>query len=158
MTRYGQSSNSVFTLDQKYDLEYTMDLNTDQQSGQQVYTINGKTYPDTEKIKVKKGDLVKVRLVNNSKTDDHPMHLHGHFFQVLSKNGKPIEGSPIVKDTLNLKPGEEYEVAFVADNPGDWMFHCHELHHAAAGMVTHLQYTDYKSDFVPDPNAGNKPE
>ncbi|CAM3471587.1 multicopper oxidase family protein [Marinicrinis lubricantis] len=158
LTRYGQSSNSVFTLDQKYDLEYTMDLNTDQQSGQQVYTINGKTYPDTEKIKVKKGDLVKVRLVNNSKTDDHPMHLHGHFFQVLSKNGKPIEGSPIVKDTLNLKPGEEYEVAFVADNPGDWMFHCHELHHAAAGMVTHLRYTDYKSDFVPDPNAGNKPE
>ena len=45
------------------------------------------------------------------------MHLHGHFFQVLSKDGKPIEGSPIVKDTLNLKPGEEYEVAFVADNP-----------------------------------------
>lgn len=158
LTRYGQSSNSVFTLDQKYDLEYTMDLNTDQQGGQQVYTINGKTYPDTEKIKVKKGDLVKVRLVNNSKSDDHPMHLHGHFFQVLSKNGKPLEGSPIVKDTLNLKPGEEYVVAFEADNAGDWMFHCHELHHAAAGMVTHLQYTDYKSNFVPDPNAGNKPE
>lgn len=158
LTRYGQTSNLLFTLNQKYDLEYTMDLDTEEKGGQQLYTINGKTYPETEKIKVKKGDLVKVRLVNNSKTDDHPMHLHGHFFQILSKNGKPIEGSPIVKDTLNLKPGEEYVVAFEADNPGDWMFHCHELHHAAAGMVTHLQYTDYKSDFVPDPQAGNKPE
>ncbi|MFO6739266.1 multicopper oxidase domain-containing protein, partial [Bacillus cereus] len=123
-----------------------------------VYTINGKVFPDIDPIQVKKGDLVKVRLVNRSKMDDHPMHLHGHFFQVLSKDGKPIEGSPIVKDTLNLKPGEEYEVAFVADNPGDWMFHCHDLHHASAGMVTEVKYTDYKSDYVPNRNIPNKPE
>ncbi|PHB62523.1 copper oxidase, partial [Bacillus toyonensis] len=121
-------------------------------------TINGKVFPDIDPILVKKGDLVKVKLVNRSKRDDHPMHLHGHFFQVLSKDGKPIEGSPIVKDTLNLKLGEEYEVAFVADNPGEWMFHCHDLHHASAGMVTEVKYTDYTSDYVPNPNIPNKPE
>ena len=158
ITKYGQASQAKFSLDQKFNLEYTMNLGTEEKNGEEIYTINGKTYPDTEAIKVKKGDLVKVRLVNNSKTDDHPMHLHGHFFQVLSKNGKPVEGSPIVKDTLNLKPGEEYVVAFEADNPGDWMFHCHDLHHASAGMMTHLLYTDFKTNFVPDPKAGNKPE
>lgn len=157
LSSYGQSSKSSFMLEQKYDLEYTMDLNTEQREGDLVYTINGKTSPDTEKINVQKGDKVKVRLVNNSKFDDHPMHLHGHFFQVLSKNGEPIEGSPIIKDTLNLKPGEEYVVAFEADNPGDWMFHCHDLHHASAGMMTQLQYPEYDSTFVPDPEAGNNP-
>lgn len=158
MSRYGQAGKTNFTLDQKYTLEYTMNLNTEMKNGEMVYTINGKTFPETEPINVKKGETVKVRLVNNSKTDDHPMHLHGHFFQVLSKNGKPLEGSPIIKDTLNLKPGEEYVVAFEADNEGNWMFHCHDLHHASAGMVTELKYTDYKTNFVADPNAGNKPE
>lgn len=158
MSRYGQVGKTNFALDQKYTLEYTMNLNTEMKNGEMVYTINGKTFPETEPINVKKGDTVKVRLVNNSKTDDHPMHLHGHFFQVLSKNGKPLEGSPIIKDTLNLKPGEEYVVAFEADNEGNWMFHCHDLHHASAGMVTELKYTDYKTNFVADPNAENKPE
>ncbi|MCD1259205.1 multicopper oxidase family protein [Paenibacillus athensensis] len=158
MSRYGQASTANFTLGQKYTLEYTMNLNTEMKKGEMVYTINGKTFPETEPINVKEGDTVKVRLVNNSKTDDHPMHLHGHFFQLLSKNGKPLEGSPVIKDTLNLKPGEEYVVAFKANNEGNWMFHCHDLHHASAGMVTELKYTDYKTNFVADPNAGNKPE
>lgn len=158
MSKYGQAGKMNFTLDQKYTMEYTMNLGTESKNGETVYTINGKTFPNTEPINVKKGDTVKVRLINNSKTDDHPMHLHGHFFQLLSKNGKPLEGSPVIKDTLNLKPGEEYVVAFQADNEGNWMFHCHDLHHASAGMVTEVMYKDFKPGFVPDPKAGNKPE
>ncbi|MED1725004.1 multicopper oxidase family protein [Paenibacillus pasadenensis] len=158
LAQYGEAGKKAFSLNQKYSLEYTMNLNTEMKDGKMAYTINNKTFPDTDALTVKKGDTVKVRLVNNSKTDDHPMHLHGHFFQILSKNGVPFKGSAIIKDTLNVKPGEEYEVAFEANNPGDWMFHCHDLHHASAGMVTELKYTDYKSDFVADPNAGNKPE
>ncbi|MNW16743.1 Multicopper oxidase [compost metagenome] len=64
----------------------------------------------------------------------------------------------MIKDTLNVKPGEEYVVAFEADNPGDWMFHCHDLHHASAGMVTDVMYEGYKSNYTPDPTVGNKPE
>ncbi|EKS7866363.1 copper oxidase [Bacillus cereus] len=158
MTKYGAKKLGSFTLNQEYTATYNMDLNTQMNENEMVYTINGKVFPDIDPIQVKKGDLVKVKLVNRSKMDDHPMHLHGHFFQVLSKDGKPVEGSPIVKDTLNLKPGEEYEVAFVADNPGEWMFHCHDLHHASAGMVTEVNYTDYKSDYVPNQNIPNKPE
>lgn len=157
-TNYGSSTNGKFNLDQKYDVEYTMDLGTTMDGNNMVYTINDKTFPNTDNIIVQKGDLVKVKLINNSPMDDHPMHLHGHFFQVLSKNGKPLVGSPIFKDTLNLKPGDEYVVAFEADNPGNWLFHCHDLHHATAGMVNMVNYEGYQPNFTPNPEANNKPE
>ncbi|MDP4098574.1 multicopper oxidase family protein [Paenibacillus sp. P96] len=158
MTSYGKAGKKELTPYQFYDVRYTMELGTKEQDGETVYTLNGKTYPDTENIAVKKGDKVLVRMVNNSATDDHPMHLHGHFFQVLSKNGTDLTGSRVLKDTINLKPGEEVIVAFIADNPGNWMFHCHDLHHASAGMMTEVTYSDFKSTFVNDPKAGNKPE
>ena len=158
LAAYGKMAETAFTLDQKYDQQVLMNLNTEMRNGEMVYTINGKVFPDTDKIKVAKGDKVMVTFVNQSPTDDHPMHLHGHFFQVLSRNGQPLQGSPVVKDTLNVKPGEQYVIAFEADNPGDWMFHCHDLHHASAGMVTDVTYKDYKSTYVPDPNVDNKPE
>ncbi len=156
---YGKPANSPFTLNQKYDVEYTMDLNTAMNNNQLAYTINDKTFPNTDNIQVKKGDTVKVTLINKSRNKaNHPMHLHGHSFQVLSKNGKPVDGSPIIKDTINVKPGEEYVVAFKADNPGNWMFHCHDLHHASAGMVTMVKYKDFQSNYQPGTNANNKPE
>ncbi|WP_433946711.1 multicopper oxidase family protein [Paenibacillus sp. SN-8-1] len=158
LKQYGKMSKAKFSLSQKFDQEVTLNLNTEMKNGEMVYTINGKVFPDTDKINVKKGDKVKVTFVNKSNSDDHPMHLHGHFFQVLSKNGQPYQGSPIMKDTLNVKPGETYEVAFEADSPGDWMFHCHDLHHAAAGMVTDVMYSDYQSSYTPDPNVKNIPE
>lgn len=157
-TNYGSSKGSEFTLNQQYDVEYTMNLNTEMKENKMAYTINGKTFPDTESINVKEGDLVKVKLVNNSKYDDHPMHLHGKSFQILSKNGKALEGSTIVKDTINLEPGDEYVIAFKADNPGNWLFHCHDLHHASAGMVTQVKYMDFKSSFTPDEDASNQSE
>jgi len=162
---YGGTETGKFTLDQEYDVEYTMDLNGNNTDN--VWTINGKSFPETTGLNVEKGDLVKVTLVNNSPagTDttaptgvNHPMHLHGHSFQVLSKNGKPVEGSPIIKDTILLEPGDEYVVAFEADNPGNWLFHCHDLHHATAGMVDVIKYDGYQPKFTPDPNANNKPE
>ncbi len=158
LEQYGKMSKAKFSLSQKFDQVVTLNLNTEMKNGEMAYTINGKVFPDTDKINVKKGDKVKVIFVNKSNSDDHPMHLHGHFFQVLSKNGQLFQGSPIMKDTLNVKPGETYEVAFEADSPGDWMFHCHDLHHAAAGMVTDVMYSDYQSSYIPDPNVENIPE
>ncbi|SYX83653.1 Copper oxidase [Paenibacillus alvei] len=158
LAAYGKMAEAAFTLDQTYDQQVKMNLNTEMRNGEMVYTINEKVFPDTDKIKVAKGDKVMVTFVNQSPTDDHPMHLHGHFFQVLSRDGQPLQGSPVIKDTLNVKPGEQYVIAFEADNPGDWMFHCHDLHHASAGMVTDVTYKDSKSTYVPDPNVPNKPE
>jgi FtsP/CotA-like multicopper oxidase with cupredoxin domain len=64
----------------------------------------------------------------------HPMHLHGHSFRVISRNGEPTRYREW-QDTVLLNPRERLEIAFVADNPGDWMFHCHILEHQAGGMM-----------------------
>lgn len=64
----------------------------------------------------------------------HPIHLHGHSFRVLSRNGKPTRHREW-QDTVLMAPKEKVEIAFVADNPGDWMFHCHILEHQASGMM-----------------------
>lgn len=127
-----------------YDKEYHMILSHGMSMGGVVYQINGRVFPDTEPLDVAKGDRVKVILESRDPMFDHPMHLHGHFFQVLSKDGKKLEGDPIMKDTLLIRPGETYEVAFIADNPGDWMFHCHDLNHASDGMVTTVDYEGFE--------------
>lgn len=155
-TNNGGTNKGGFTLDQQYDVEYTMDLNGN--NNKNVWTINSKSFPEIDGLNVEKGDLVKVKLINNSpKGVDHPMHLHGHSFQVLSKNGQPVVGT-IIKDTINLKPGDEYVVAFEADNPGNWLFHCHDLHHATGGMVDLIKYNGFQANFTPDSSANNKPE
>jgi FtsP/CotA-like multicopper oxidase with cupredoxin domain len=64
----------------------------------------------------------------------HPMHLHGHVFRVLTRNGEPTRHREW-QDTVLVNPRERVEIAFAADNPGDWMFHCHILEHQMAGMM-----------------------
>lgn len=163
ITNLGEKTNAPFSTNDDFDVEFTMELGAEMDMNSKemgmVWTINGKTYPETPPIKVNKGDKVKVTLSNKSMDNStHPMHLHGHFFQVISKNGNPIEGSPIIKDTLNVKPGETYEVAFIADNPGNWLFHCHDLHHASNGMVTMVKYNNLKEFYQNTGHVNNKPE
>jgi FtsP/CotA-like multicopper oxidase with cupredoxin domain len=95
---------------------------------------------------VRRGDLVKVTFLSRS-VEDHPMHLHGHHMLVLSRNGEPATGGPWWTDTLNVAPGERYDVAFRADNPGLWMDHCHNLEHAAEGMTLYLAYQGYRTPY-----------
>jgi FtsP/CotA-like multicopper oxidase with cupredoxin domain len=135
--------------------EYGMILGTD--DGGETFTINGKQFPNHEVYEVEEGDVVKFTIVNDTDVD-HPMHLHGEFFNVISKDGNPIEGSPVLKDTLNVRPGETYEIVFKAINPGKWMFHCHEFHHASGGMVAEVRYKNFKHAFTPNPDIPNKPE
>lgn len=72
--------------------------------------------------------------IKNDTAWDHPMHLHGHHFRILSRNGKPVPHQPWA-DTVLLHIDETTEIAFVADNPGDWLFHCHILEHHVGGMA-----------------------
>lgn len=72
-------------------------------------------------------------LVNDTQWH-HPIHLHGHAFRVFSRNGRPTRYREWL-DTVLLAPRERAEIVFVADNPGDWMFHCHVLEHQASGMM-----------------------
>jgi FtsP/CotA-like multicopper oxidase with cupredoxin domain len=75
-----------------------------------------------------------ILALNNETAWWHPMHLHGHAFRVISRNGKPTQYREW-QDTVLMSPRERVEVAFVADNPGDWMFHCHILEHQVSGMM-----------------------
>ena len=74
-----------------------------------------------------------LELVNDTAWH-HPIHLHGHTFRILSRNGKPLAREQW-SDTVLLEPRSRAEIAFVADNPGGWMFHCHVLEHQASGMT-----------------------
>ncbi|CAH1228325.1 Cell division protein FtsP [Paenibacillus allorhizoplanae] len=121
------------------------------------FTINGKLFPDTPMLMVKEGDMVKTTIVNHSSAS-HPMHLHGHHMLVLSRNGQPSSGSPWWVDTLNVAAGETYEIAFVADNPGLWMDHCHNLQHATAGMTMHLMYEGITTLYFVGSATTNHPE
>jgi FtsP/CotA-like multicopper oxidase with cupredoxin domain len=119
--------------------------------------VNGKTFPDTPMFMVAQGDLAKMTFINRGHLD-HPMHLHGHHLLVLSHNGRPATGSPWWTDTLNVKPGEILEVAFRADNPGLWMDHCHNLTHAAQGMILHLGYIGVTTPYEIGHATTNHPE
>ncbi|MDF2941706.1 MAG: hypothetical protein K0S01_564 [Herbinix sp.] len=155
---YGSFSEGQFTLDQEYDVEQYIELNSKVDNDALRYTINGSTFDELLPITIKTGDFIKLTYENKSSVD-HPMHLHGHFFQILSKNDIPFSDTTIRKDTLLIKSGEKYVIAFKADNPGNWVQHCHELHHAAAGMMQKIIYSDYKANYTPDPNnMVNKPE
>ncbi|ASY65688.1 Multicopper oxidase (plasmid) [Sinorhizobium sojae CCBAU 05684] len=79
-------------------------------------------------------DKTHVIAMTNATAWHHPIHLHGHSFRVISRNGQPTRHREW-QDTVLIAPREKVEVAFVADNPGDWMFHCHILEHHAGGMM-----------------------
>ena len=100
----------------------------------QFWFLNG--LPDKGRkeplITVARNRTCVLTLVNDTGWE-HPMHLHGHAFRVLSRNGKPNMRGEFL-DTVLVLPQETVEIAFVADNPGDWLFHCHILEHMAAGM------------------------
>jgi len=121
------------------------------------WTVNGHLYPDLPMFEVAEGDVVRMRIENHS-GQPHPMHLHGHHVVVLSRDGTPSTGSPWWVDSLEVANGDSYDVAFVADNPGIWMDHCHNLPHAQQGLVAHLMYAGVSTPFTLGGPASNAPE
>ncbi|MFG1708628.1 multicopper oxidase family protein [Nonomuraea sp. M3C6] len=160
-TSYGSAAQTPFGARSDFDRQFTMLLSQGFgfYDGQFLLkrTINGALFPDVPSLVVRKGDLVKVTFLNRS-FSEHPMHLHGHHMLVLSRNGTPSTGSPWWTDTLQVSPGESYEVAFRADKPGLWMDHCHNLEHAAQGMTMHLMYEGYTTPYLVGDATGNNPE
>jgi FtsP/CotA-like multicopper oxidase with cupredoxin domain len=86
---------------------------------------------------VKRGERIEVA-ISNASMMAHPMHLHGHHFQVIGINGAPVAGA--VRDTVLLPPMASVVLAFDADNPGRWPLHCHHLYHMASGMMAYVTY------------------
>ena len=121
------------------------------------WSINGRLFPHVPMYVVREGDVVVMHIENHS-GEIHPMHLHGHHEVVLARNGVAATGSPWWVDSLNVSPNEAYDIAFVADNPGLWMDHCHNLKHAAQGMIAHLMYEGFDTPYRIAGPADNQPE
>jgi FtsP/CotA-like multicopper oxidase with cupredoxin domain len=99
-----------------------------------IFSFNGRIFPGTEHMVARRGDRVRIRVANVS-MDSHPLHIHGHRFWITETDGGPIPPSAHWPETtVNVPPGTTRAVEFVADNPGDWPFHCHKAHHAMNAM------------------------
>ncbi len=122
-----------------------------------VHTINRQSSPYVPPITVRQGQVIHLHIVNLT-GEYHPMHLHGHIFTVLALNGKAIQGSPVHLDTILVGPHEIWDVAFLANNPGIWMLHCHVLLHASFGMSMTVNYAGITTPFEMGSRSGNVPE
>ncbi len=100
-----------------------------------VWSINGVPLSETDKIKIKNGEVTRITL-NNLTMMHHPMHLHGHYFRVINENG---QRSPL-KHTVNVPPMQKVVIEFYNEEYGEWFFHCHVLYHMMGGMARVFSY------------------
>ncbi len=113
------------------------------------FTINGRAYPSTDTIKMKVGETLKVRFVGSNSGFIHPMHIHGGPFTVVARDGETLSPAARFKaDTVNVGPGQRYDVIWTALKPGKWMIHCHISHHTTnnnaeqhggGGLMMHIE-------------------
>lgn len=121
--------------DRPADRQHTMMLG---EAAGYVWTLDGKVHGEDAPLRVSEGERFELTFMNHS-TMSHPMHLHGHHFQVVALNGRRMSGA--VRDTVLLPAAMgSVTVAFDAGNPGRWALHCHHLYHMAGGMMTSLEY------------------
>src|SRR5207244_3791579 len=120
------------TADRVHTLNLTGDM------AKNIWSINNVAWnKDVPPLPLARGERVELVLVNQTAMP-HPMHLHGHEFQVVEIDGERFSGA--VRDTVLVTPGRRVVIAFDANNPGTWAIHCHLLYHLDAGMFTTLKY------------------
>ena len=108
----------------------TIHLNLTGNMRRYVWSMNGKVLSESDKIKIKQNEVIRL-ILKNTTMMHHPMHLHGHFFRVLNKQG---DHSPL-KHTVDVPPMKTVTLEFLPDEKGDWFFHCHVLYHMKGGMA-----------------------
>jgi manganese oxidase len=94
------------------------------------FTINGKAYPETDTVRMRVGETIKIRFVGTNNNFVHPMHVHGGPFTVVARDGYSLApAARFEADTVNVGPGQRYDVIWKARKPGKWLVHCHIPHH-----------------------------
>ena len=117
------------------------------------FTVNGKSFPATEPIRVREGEWTRIRLINAGNVDFN-MHLHGHDFIVVCDDGAPLD-SPVRMNTARISPGKTLDLVFLADNPGYWAFHDHDVTHNTnngiypGGAMTDVEYEGFRGSYQP---------
>jgi FtsP/CotA-like multicopper oxidase with cupredoxin domain len=115
--------------------------NEDFRMTKQLWAFNGVANLANEPLfRVKSGESVVLRTSNNT-AFAHAMHVHGHHFRVIERSASSVDEGKPWRDTFMIGPEQITKIAFVADNPGKWLLHCHMLEHAAAGMTTWFEVT-----------------
>jgi FtsP/CotA-like multicopper oxidase with cupredoxin domain len=104
-----------------------------------AWSMNGEYWPNVTPLMIARGQRVVIEMTNQTMMP-HPMHLHGHTFQVVAIDGAPLTGA--VRDTVLVPTKGSVTIAFDADNPGRWPFHCHNLYHMTTGMLTEIRYPE----------------
>jgi FtsP/CotA-like multicopper oxidase with cupredoxin domain len=145
----GKGLHGVFIVDPKEPtVQYDREVIQVQSEMGGYFLINGKSFPATEAVEAKVGERVLIHLINLGQMT-HPMHMHGHPFQVVGTDGYPVpESQAVTKDVINIGPGERYDLLMKADNPGAWLFHCHILTHVQnhgvepGGMIIVFKVTE----------------
>jgi FtsP/CotA-like multicopper oxidase with cupredoxin domain len=100
------------------------------------FTINGKAYPSTDTLHLKVGQTIKLRFIGSNNNFIHPMHVHGGPFTVVARDGQTLpEAARFDADTINVGPGQRYDVIWTAREPGKWLVHCHIGHHMTNNNV-----------------------
>ena len=121
--------------------DHTFEMKFEKIPGKRVdfnrWTINGKSYPDIEKLRLEKGKRYRLSF-NNDTGDIHPLHLHRHTFEITNVGGKPMAG--VKKDVISVARKNTAAIDFVADNPGLTLFHCHMQLHMDFGFMQLLTY------------------
>lgn len=118
-------------VDRKLALDLTGDMS------KYVWTLNTQRYGEHTPLSIRRGERVAI-VMRNLTEMSHPMHLHGHHFQVVEIDGRQISGA--MRDTVHVPAKSQVAIAFDANNPGHWAMHCHNSYHMAAGMMTSIKY------------------
>jgi FtsP/CotA-like multicopper oxidase with cupredoxin domain len=134
-TQFG-NANAAPEPDKLFELTFR-DIGPTRGSQFDTWTINNKSWPEIEPLTIQSGK--RYRLVfRNGSGDQHPLHLHRHTFEVTRIGGKNVSG--LMKDVVNVMPLDTVEVDFVADNPGDTLWHCHQQLHMDYGFMQLIKY------------------
>ncbi|NIF05070.1 multicopper oxidase domain-containing protein [Chryseobacterium sp. Tr-659] len=134
---------TILPTDSIREMKFTLEGNMNHY----LWTLDNKTVTETDKILIKKGEVLRIKMYNNSMMR-HPMHLHGHDFRLINSKG---EYSPL-KNVVDIMPMETVTIEFAANQDGDWFFHCHILYHMMAGMGRIFSYENSK----PNPQLPNR--
>ena len=119
------------------DIPLTFDSRFQGHGNPEVWRINGKSYPNTESPSLEAGKRYRL-VMKNLSTDDHPIHLHRHTFEVTSVGGTTMRG--LSKDVLLIPAQKTSEVEFTANHPGNTLFHCHQQDHMDRGFMMVFRY------------------
>lgn len=140
LTNRDEASFHPITPLSKKPIDRKISIDLGGQMRNYIWTINQQIWPNVTPLLVKEGERVEITF-HNSSMMSHPMHLHGHVFQVTELDGKAIDGP--MRDTVLVIPNSTVKIQFDATNRGVWPLHCHILYHQEAGMMTVLRYENF---------------